>query len=238
MSVRISLSNNKGFASVSIEDAPRVRQYRWYLGANGYPTTNIHRNLVYLHHFIIGKPPEGKYTDHRNRCRCDARRSNLRHCTPAQNQMNVAGGSGRSEYKGVWQDQRDGRWYAEICANGKQHSLGAYAIPKEAARAYDAAARFYHGEFAATNFDGTEALDAQSLMRRNRAVVPGATSPYFGVRFDSRYKEPWLTRLYVGAQCVLRARFATAEEAAIAYDAKVRELGLMRHTNFDAREEP
>lgn len=45
-----------------------------------------------------------------------------------------------------------GRWTARLCHNGARIHLGYYADESEAARAYDRAAREYHGEYARLNF--------------------------------------------------------------------------------------
>lgn len=55
-------------------------------------------------------------------------------------------------YKGVYWHRRDRRWVAKIRTPIKRLHLGAFVSPEAAARAYDAAARKYHGEFAYLNF--------------------------------------------------------------------------------------
>jgi hypothetical protein len=47
--------------------------------------------------------------------------------------------------------------------NGEVRHLGYFALPEEAARAYDTAARRLFGEYAAVNFPGIGERDARSL---------------------------------------------------------------------------
>lgn len=56
-----------------------------------------------------------------------------------------------SGFKGV--SKRAGKWRAYITVGGRFISLGSFTTVREAARAYDAAAREHFGEFAATNED-------------------------------------------------------------------------------------
>jgi hypothetical protein len=55
-----------------------------------------------------------------------------------------------SGYKGVQKSRK--RWIARIMVNGKHIGLGTFDAPEEAARAYDRAAKLYHGDFAVPNF--------------------------------------------------------------------------------------
>ncbi len=57
-----------------------------------------------------------------------------------------------SQYKGVrWKPNRQ-KWYASIARDKKYHHLGVFDNEMEAAKAYDAAARHFHGEYAKLNF--------------------------------------------------------------------------------------
>lgn len=92
--------------------------------------------------------------DHINHNGIDNRKANLRLATRAQNSRNRRPvGRGSSKYKGVRCRESDGVFIAEIRAGRKRIYLGCYKSEIEAAKAYDAAAQKYHGEFASTNFN-------------------------------------------------------------------------------------
>ncbi len=97
--------------------------------------------------------PEGKIVDHKSGVTLDNRRKNLRIATQANNQHNqrrlrVDNTSG---YKGVTFFKPHEKWNAQIYVNMKRVSLGYFKTKEAAARAYDAAAVRYFGEFAAPN---------------------------------------------------------------------------------------
>ena len=134
-------------AFVSLQDVERVGRYFWHLDTAGYPATAVDGRKTRLHVFLLGAG-----VDHRDGDKLNNRRENLRKCSPAQNAWNSSRrGTNRSGFKGV-DLYRDGRWRARIRAHGKVTFLGYFETAKEAARAYDAAARIQHGEFARLNF--------------------------------------------------------------------------------------
>lgn len=61
-----------------------------------------------------------------------------------------------SGYQGVTWDKEKKRWKASIWVDGKSKSLGKYKCKHEAARAYNSAAKKYHGEEAFLNVIPTE----------------------------------------------------------------------------------
>lgn len=104
---------------------------------------------TYMHRQLM---PLAETVDHISGDGLDNRRGNLRPATQAQQCRNSRPKGGLSKYKGVALDRRDGVWYAHITVNRVRMHLGRYDSEVRAARAYDAAARLHHGEFARLNF--------------------------------------------------------------------------------------
>lgn len=105
---------------------------------------------------IYGEWPAAS-VDHINGDKADNRLSNLREarhqenlCNRGANKTWRGGRRVRSAFCGVSYTQ--GRWVAGITAGGRRIYLGRFPTEEEAARAYDAAAREHHGEFARLNF--------------------------------------------------------------------------------------
>lgn len=115
----------------------------------------IHGDYVYLHRMVLGAGP-GEMVDHKNGNTLDNRRSNLRLATSLQQRWNAAplkcvnGQPKTSRFKGVRLTE-SGRWRARITVHGTRLELGRFGTQREAAKAYDAAAVKYFGEFARLN---------------------------------------------------------------------------------------
>ena len=102
-------------------------------------------------HKVISNTHLGVMCDHKNRDTLDNQPNNLRSCTVSQNNMNVGiRKNNTSGYKGVSKCGK--KWRAAITFGGKGVSLKCWDNPEDAARAYDEAAKIYHGEFAFLNF--------------------------------------------------------------------------------------
>jgi len=110
-------------------------------------------NTILMHRQILNAPP-GLLVDHSNTNSLDNRRENLRLATPSQNSCNSRRDKSKtySRYRGVSFSKRKGKWFATIRVNGKKIWLGYFDNELDAAKAYDAAARMYHKEFAQLNF--------------------------------------------------------------------------------------
>jgi hypothetical protein len=160
----IALTRNK-FAIVDADDYERLKGFNWSAkyGTNTFYAVRCARaaeeskkHLVWMHNVIL-PPPRGKIVDHFNHNGLDNRRTNLRIATRGQNTCNCGKRKGcSSRFKGVIyryrKHSRRKHWYAYINANGNRNYLGCYAAEEEAGKAYDAAAKKYHGEFARLNF--------------------------------------------------------------------------------------
>jgi hypothetical protein len=98
-------------------------------------------------------PPPGLLVDHRNCNSLDNRRANLRLATHQENMRNRRKRKNTSSrFIGVTFDKQRGKWLARIIYQGKRIFLGRFDTEIEAARAYDAAVKKYHIEFARLNF--------------------------------------------------------------------------------------
>lgn len=110
-------------------------------------------------HRVIIEAPDEMFVDHINHNGLDNRRSNLRLATRSENTQNrrKISTKTRSRYKGLslHKERRKG-WSARIRVKGKSKFLGFFADEIEAGKAYDRAARKYHGEFAVLNFEGKQ----------------------------------------------------------------------------------
>lgn len=144
-------------AIVDDEDYERVSKHTWRTRdlehQTFYARATINNKTVTLHHFIYGKPPEGKITDHKNNNGLDNRKDNLRFVTPRQNNINSKPRKGcSSKYKGVSWKTRDECYEVYIFPEkGKRKYLGRTRDEEEAAKMYNEAAKKYYGEYAYLN---------------------------------------------------------------------------------------
>lgn len=150
----ITLPIRGGAVTVDEADAGIVRQYPWRVRRvpNSQVVYAVYQRLS-LHRLIAGAG-RGQNVDHANSDGLDNRRSNLRLCSHAENMQNRRPPTGpkNSRFKGVMLTDRLAKpYYAEIEAFGTRVYLGAFVKEEQAAKAYDRAARIFHGKFAKTN---------------------------------------------------------------------------------------
>lgn len=147
---RVPLTNG-GFALVDAADADLVRDHNWWQ-IRGYARTNVSGKHILMHRLILGEGRPKHFVDHEDGDGLNNRRYNLRWATSTENMRNRrANTRGTSRFKGVYLDGHS--WRAAIVVRRKKLSLGAFTKERDAARAYDRAAREHFGEFAKTNED-------------------------------------------------------------------------------------
>jgi hypothetical protein len=174
----VTLTNGH-VALVDDVDLETVAPFSWQavdggrtLYARSFVLDENKKQKNFFMHVLLLSAPDGFEIDHRDGNGLNCQRHNLRVATRRQNRQNRTRKSPgcTSRFIGViWSENR---WRASIRAGdvgldgrSKRISLGGYVTEEDAARAYDAAATRYFGEFASLNFptgDATERTAAQA----------------------------------------------------------------------------
>lgn len=127
-----------------------------------------------------------------------------------------------ARYRGAYKRSAKS-WVAHIAVKGKSRSLGTFRTEEEAAAAYNAAARHFKFPVRKLNAGVSEDYTAiESFLRRGEKVK---TTRYRGVHKNSQSKS-WVAQITVQGKRYCLGCFATAEEAAAAYNAAARHFDL------------
>lgn len=127
---------------------------------NGYMTVLLHvgakpvsrkiHRLVYA--AFVGEIAPNVNIDHIDRNTGNNTLFNLRECSLSQNRANMVGDRGAtSRFKGVYFEAERRQWRAQIRKDGSARFLGRFHSEKDAAAAYNEAAKEVFGEFALLN---------------------------------------------------------------------------------------
>lgn len=151
------------FAQVDDEDFELISKYKLHITGttNKYARTHKHNNLK-MHRLIMGcVKGDGKTIDHKDGNGLNNQKSNLRFCSRGQNTANRKKKKGHSLFLGVTFTTKIckyknriyeyNRWQVKLCCNNKTVLNRDFKTEKEAALAYNEAAKIHHGEFARLN---------------------------------------------------------------------------------------
>lgn len=122
-----------GWVQLDLVDYMRFKNIGVLTLHNSYAAVWIDGRRWYLHHLIAGKPDAKHEVDHKNRCKLDCRRSNLRVVTKKQNRRNLDSRGGSSQFRGVSLRSDTGKWTAHATIDGKKHNLGCFDDEEDAA---------------------------------------------------------------------------------------------------------
>lgn len=218
------------FALVDDDDFDKVAHFKWHKfksrnKSNCYAKRNFRVNGVsrsqLMHRVILGVTDSKTLIDHINGNGLDNRKQNLRICSNAQNSRNrdkVKNNS--SGFKGVSYNKKLLCFESKIGLDNKTINLGLYRTEIEAAIAYNEAAVKYHGQFARLNNISFE----QQAIKPER-IKRTKTCDYHGVFYVSSI-DRWRATFVMNKQKYYIGQFKNAQDAAIAYNKKIKELNL------------
>jgi hypothetical protein len=131
------------YAQVDNQDVDLIGKHRWSLHNRGYAITGGGNTKVLMHRMVLGlasgsgsgrgSGASRPQADHINGDKLDNRRCNLRVVSNQQNHQNRQKVLGRSQYRGVYFNKSQGRWFARAKAGGKTYWGGAHDSEFEAA---------------------------------------------------------------------------------------------------------
>lgn len=158
--VKIPLT--KGMSTlISDEDFEEVKKFKWYahesMPGQFYARSDFPgRKRIFLHRFLMKIDNPKIQVDHKNGDKLDNRRENLRLATNQQNSRNQTKvkSHNTSGFRGVSFNKRANKFEAYIrTPDKKRKHLGFFSNAKEAAKAFDIAAKEIYGEFSGkTNY--------------------------------------------------------------------------------------
>lgn len=155
---KVAIVNNSDFVNLSRWkwNALRGRDGKFYAVRTSQKSESPIRKTIYMHRVILGVTRLVE-VDHKDGDGLNNKRRNLRTATATQNRRNqgLERCNNTSGFKGVTWHKNRNKWQAQIGMGGRKRKviyLGLYSAPREAAIAYDLAAKKLYGRFARLNF--------------------------------------------------------------------------------------
>jgi AP2 domain/HNH endonuclease len=195
----IPLTNNQN-AIVDAADFQWLSEWNWvawwndtaqsYYATRAALTDDNQKTTIYMHRVLAGE--DGLEVDHKNGDSLDNRRNNLRPATKANNMRNrTLQANNTTGFKGVIRG--NGKWVAQATFNGRRIYLGTFDTPELAARAFDAFAIEWHGDFARLNFPNSvgpvfEDYPGQAYFHKNNPAIKRAEWNWKIFRKDRQYR--------------------------------------------------
>jgi hypothetical protein len=216
--------NNDGSVSIDFgkliidkDDLEKILSKKW--------TIYIYINRIQIHNLILNKKNKKNVIDHINQNRLDNRKINLRECSRQENSFNIKSKDNcSSKYKGVSYLNKQKKWCASIQINNKSYNIGNFKNEKDAARHYDAFARYFFKEFAYLNFPN-ETLDINVDDIINKRKNKKRSSKYIGVCYSKKHKR-WISYIIENQKTKRLQYHKTEIEAAKRYNEEAIKLKL------------
>lgn len=139
-------------ALVDDKDYKYLMCWKWH-PCQGYPYTKENGKSIYMHRKILRRTKAPRI-DHENGNKLDNRRRNLRPSTVSQNSINCKlYRTNKTGYRGVSKHSNGRLLRVRLMVNQKEIFIGLFPIDKEkqAAQAYNKAAKKHFGKFARLN---------------------------------------------------------------------------------------
>lgn len=161
-----------------------------WLNGDGRRQIKFHGAFYCVHRILFalsrGRWPEADI-DHKDVDTDNNALANLREASRSQNNANSRANSGHL-FKGVsfWSARRSRKpWRSKIKINGKQHHLGYFESPIQAAIAHDLAALEAYGEFARGTFVEGRRMDTSWMLELVSSPILHSPQPWTPLLMDA-----------------------------------------------------